>query len=250
MLAIGGIMLVPPLTALVANGERQSPRAVGFFWFVVAVGAIGMALTAPAYTSERPQRRLARYVQDDMRGEAWWEVAGPEGGLGIDESQLPNARWERTTKPPVRAEGRALAPPFAYRAATTRQMNAPPADVKARWIDGSDGSPIFEITIVPRDAVSARIVLPPGVVPASTTLAGAVTDTQWTGTYFAIPTSGLVARFTFPGSTRAALDDTTVVLFMAGLPGGRGPYRLPGWLQTDTAFWQARTVVIVTAKPQ
>ena len=113
-----------------------------------------------------------------------------------------------------------------------------------------DKRSVVEISIVPRENLIARIVLPNGVVPVESSLAGQVAGGQWSATYVAPAASGLNARLTLGDPSAEALRGLAVVLTVAHLPGRSSAVDLPSWVFRERSAWQARSIYIVSAAPQ
>ncbi len=252
VIGLSGVMLAPPLVAAVTGLRRVvSPPLVtaGVLLSLVASGVA--AYRSPAYTNERPARRAARYIQDDTRSEAWWEVAGTERVLGLRTPGPVGEMWQPVTTPPRTATSLGpLRPPFRFRTVTIPLVTTPPADVRATLSDDALGRTALEIVVAGREPFAARVVLPEGVVPAESTLAGRITDGRWTGMYVAPPPPGLNVKMTFDKLRPGALDNTVVVVTVTGLPGGTGRLRLPEWLPQERATWWARSQFILPVVPE
>ena len=93
VLSAAGLMVVPPLIAVVA-AERPLPKpwAVTATLFVALAATFGAAYAAPAYTHDQPLRRYVRALQEGDSPTATWEVASVEPGLDL----APDAPGEWT----------------------------------------------------------------------------------------------------------------------------------------------------------
>ena len=103
LMALSGLMLVPPLRAAVAGlaVPRRLQRIVGASVLIALVATGALAYVAPAYTRDRPLRRAARYVQDHVQNTAWWEAGSAEPMLDLgDERPVPPAWQPVNTAPP------------------------------------------------------------------------------------------------------------------------------------------------------
>jgi hypothetical protein len=128
-------------------------------------------------------------------------------------------------------------------------VSSPPADVRSAISGPPGGRRVVEISIVPHENVTARVVLPGGLVPVESSLAGQVADKQWSASYVALPPSGLGVRLTLDDPSADALRSVAVVLTVRGLPGGASVLNLPSWLSDERSTWQVRSVYVVSAAP-
>jgi hypothetical protein len=245
-MGVAGLMFGPPLSAAIVGWRRRfsAPVVMGLFG-LVAVAAL-LALASPAYTRDRPQRRAARYVQDFLTNQAWWEISGTEPVPGVES--LPGAGWQRVDGP-LQASVR-LPPagrPFQFRTAAEPLVTALPADVRASISASSGGRRLADIEVVPRENLTVRVVLPAGWVPVESSLVGRVTDGQWNTTYVSPPAEGFHLRLAFDAVSKEPLRPV-VVLTTAGLPGGSGPLGLLAWLPQERSTWSTRSIYIVEAK--
>ncbi len=245
-----GLMVVPPAFAALAGLAPRwaSPARVGLVIAALA-GVTGVsAYLAPAYTADRPERRAARYVQDDEKGEAWWEVGRLEPELGIVGAGPEGARWLRVTDAPAASVRLArLNQPIVFRTPSARLEPRAPADVRATFTREPVRS-VMEITIVAHENLSARIVLPRDLMPTESTLPGQVSAGQWATTFVSPPASGLTVKLMFDRWPTVTPPPVHVIVTTLGLPGGTGRLRLPAWLPQETATWRARSVFVVRPK--
>ena len=188
---------------------------------------------ASAYTADRPERRIARYVQDDVQRQAWLDVGGPEPALALGPGSPPRlGLGERPN--PAAGQRPARAPRDRVCASRGRAAgrSARPADVRS-----TIGVPSGRAGYAGDCHHAARIHrsadrLPAGIVPATTSLAGRLVDGRWTATFIAVPESGLTVRLGFESGAIAAqaMAGGAVMLTSRGLPGGSGPLGQPDWL--------------------
>jgi hypothetical protein len=227
--AAAGLMWVPPLVAIGGRRGAASPwtRRFGIGATVVAIGALGTGLVLPAYTADRPERRAARFVQDERLGRAWWEIGGAEPGVRLESPAAPPGLVESLTPVPASLPLPRLAT-FAARADTALRVPVPAAIAAAVRDDGKDL--VLEVTVRPDMPLSAELVMP---------------TLRRRTAYVAPPQEGGTLRVRLGPTERAALEDAFVVLTRPGLPGGTGPQALPPWLPLAAAAWRARTVVVV-----
>ena len=249
VLTLAGVMIVPPLVALLASA-RPMPRP----WLVTALlllataAATGAAYLAPAYTPEQPLRRHVRALQDGDAATALWEVASVEPGLdlGADApgSWMPAATSAAGTSVPW---GR-LPFPFVFRGTTPALGPAPAAVSSFSATALPDGSQLA-VSVVPRQpGLTVSFVLPAGLTPARSSLPGVLRLGRWTASYIAVPDEGLAWEARFRATTPGQLRGTRLVITSNRLPGGSGWQSLPAWLPQERAVWSA-TASWVVAPP-
>jgi hypothetical protein len=240
LVMIGAIVLAPPAIAMVIGRARllRPAAATGTALLAVAVAA-GLAWAAPAYTTERPQWRSARYVHDMASNAAFWEVAGVEPGLDLASSAAQG--WELAREePPTSVQIGRLPHPFVFRRA---DATGEPPPVRAS-IAFDAGSRRLTIWVTPTEqGLSAAIVLTDGRAPLDASLPGRPGAAGWTARYEGLPADGLVFTATLRDAARLA--PVRVVIGRAGLPGGAGPSGLPAWLPTDRVVWSAASTWIL-----
>lgn len=268
MLLAAGLVLLPPIVALVARqaardalpkpagtevepsrpATSRSSMRIGYASVAAFVILGALAWLAPAYTWDRPHRRVVRYVQDDVGAQAWWEVGGNEDGPGLGMG-APEA-WERAVGDlPATAPVGAVNTPFRFRARVEPETAPPPGDVASSLTIDPEGRARLEVTIVPHALTAARLVLPEGVRPATSSLAGVVRGGRWMAAYAAVPAAGLTIHLTFGGLDPSLLGGAVVVFTVAAVPGSTGGSVLPAWLPTADATWLVRSTRIVSAGP-
>jgi hypothetical protein len=250
--AVAALPLAPPLVAAAA-GWLAWPRASRLTGFLLSGlfcwSAAGTVLSRP-YTADRPQMRAARYVQDDIGGQRWWEIGGNELTLDLGSSGPTGAVWQPTADAiPAAIRIGSLGSPFVFRSPAAGERQNVPATIRSSVTSGLNGRLTLNLSIVPREPVAVRIVLPPGVRPESSSIAGVVGADRWSATYVAPGASGLDARLTFAGITAADLQQTAVVLVTHGLPGAADATGRPAWLSTARAAWRTRSYFVVPAAP-
>src|SRR4029078_4889839 len=96
-----GLMVIPPLLALLVAGTAPRPLAelpvslprarqlLTAALSVALVAVFAWAYVAEAYTHDRPLRPSVQDVADHGAGQAAWEVAGNEPGLDIHTAGAP-----------------------------------------------------------------------------------------------------------------------------------------------------------------
>ena len=137
-----------------------------------------------------------------------------------------------------------LGGPFVYRAgvkpigeaAATVQSTTEPA--------GADHQ--VTVTVVPRKPWSTvTLVLPAGVRPVDSSVAGVVRGERWQASFTAPPAGGAVFRLRLRAADVALLSDARVVIQTAGLPGAADFPGLPSWLPREHSAWSARSIVVL-----
>jgi len=99
------------------------------------------------------------------------------------------------------------------------------------------------VKVVPASpTATVMLVLPAGVVPASSNFPGRIVDGRWRVSYVAVPPGGVEFRLDL-ADPRAA-DGAQVAIFDRGLPGGVGWQALPSWLPQDRVAWTGRSVFV------
>ncbi len=252
VMAFAGLMVLPPFLASIANlrPRRVSPTHAGAALALLIVATGFQTYTAAAYTADRPERRAARYVQDDIRAEAWWEVGGGEPGPNLAGPGPQGARWLRVVDgPPATVPLVRLNQPIVFRTPSAIAAAAP-ADVRATVVRRHPNRLQLDVTIVPHENLIARIVLPRDLMPTESTLAGQVGAGQWSATYVSPPASGVTVKLMFDPWTAAEPPPVVVTLTTLGLPDGAGRLRLPAWLPQATTTWRARSVFVVGVRPE
>lgn len=249
-LIVVAAVLMAPSAAAVAIGWRATPFQAARVLMVLVTAALltgALAVVLPAYTDSRPERRAALYVQDAVTDDAWWDVGGNEEMVAGEA--WPGGPWTRSQDGPEARAGVAGLSSRSRLMATAVQRVETPALVRARLEAQADGSQELVIAIVPSTLLAARVQLPVGVAPDTSSIAGRTVAGRWTASYAAVPNAGLSIRLGFRTITREALLSATVALTTASVPGGAGPRGLPDWLPTARSTWSLRSVFIVPVRP-
>jgi hypothetical protein len=250
LLAAAGIMIVPPLVALLGS-QRPLLRP----WLVTTVLLLALSATAiaaymaPAYTQEQPLRRHVRAVQDGDGASATWEVASVEPGLDLGPGSP--AGWmpvtASTEAPRISVPWGRYPFPFVFRTAGPA-LGPAPATISAFTIKPlPEGSQISVSVQVTQPGVSASFILPAGVRPARSSLPGVVRLGRWTATFVAVPAEGLAWEASVRGAPPESLAATRIAITSSRLPGGSGWQSLPVWLPQDSAVWSATATWILAA---
>ena len=243
VMAVAGLMLVPPLIATIAKTRPilRPSLATALGLIAVAVTA-GLAYKAPAYTNEEPLRRIARAVQE-ADGPALWDVGSVEPGIDLAEG-APSGWTPAADAPPVSVPVRRLPHPFVFRSAGP-SLGPPPISIAALTVAPVQAGSELAVTVMPRQpGLSVSFVLPAGLVPARSNLPGVVRLGRWTATYLAPTAEGLVFRASFAGIDAARLRDLRVVATAQG-PGDGSGWQPPAWLPQVHTAWTADASWIV-----
>ncbi len=250
VLSAAGLMVVPPLIAVVAVARPlPKPWAITATMFVALAVTFSAAYTAPAYTHEQPLRRYVRALQEGEAPTATWEVASIEPGLDL----APDAPGEWTPTggdaAPAGIPWGRYGFPFVFRAAGP-SLGAAPASIGAFEVKPlADGSQL-SISVIPREpGLMVTFVLPAGIMPARSSLPGAVRLGRWAATFVAVPAEGIAweANLRTPP---ASLEDVRVAVTSSRFPGGTGWQGLPAWLPQDAAVWSGNaTWVLPPSRP-
>jgi hypothetical protein len=249
VLSAAGLLVAPPLAAALAGLAPKTLTPVRTSALLaLALLFIGFpTFSATAYTADRPERRMVRYVQDDVKGEAWWEVGGLEATPNLVGGGPGGARWQRVTDAPdTSVRLLRVMQPFVFRTPTSAIASAP-AEIRSTFSRGPQSEARLELTLVPRENLVVQVALPPGVVPSDSSLAGSVANDRWSGAYVAPPASGFTITMTFDRWTAADAPQILLALTTVGLPGGSGRLELLPWLPQATTTWRPRSVFIVAA---
>lgn len=240
----------PPLAGLfLGRTSRLVPAgAVSSLLLLAVVASAWVISVEPAYTSERPERRTVRYVQDMIQQKAWWEAGTHERDAAPTGADAAAPRdWRRTDEPPALSlRLRPVAGPFRYRTRASGLV-APPLDVRAtvRTVEGSSDAWV-EVTAVSRlEGTCASFVLPWGVTPIDASLRGVVLDGRWRASVRPVPPEGATLRVRLSADGLSRLADARVAAFVYGIPGGIGWQRLPPWLRQDTVVWRAESYFVL-----
>lgn len=241
-----GVFLWPPVLAMLVGRVQFRLRhgLAGSILAMVLVVSAALVLLADAYTSERPQRRSAAFVDDHVTGVAWWQLSGNEPGVDIAAGPR-NVQWE-----PVQLEARhrlrVQSGAFLFEGRVDTGQAPLPSRVTAVITRHASGADI-EVGIAAHtlERLSAAFVLPEPVVPTYSSLVGRTASAGWGARYANVPSAGLVWRATVPASQADALSDTQVWLSWPELPGAEPSSPLPAWLPDTRTAWSTATVVKV-----
>ena len=251
VLSCAGLMIVPPLVAIAA-GHRPVPRPslVSALCLLAIALTAGFAAVAPAYTFERPLRRHIRALQEPGATSATWEVASTEPGLDL----APGAPqgWHPQSEPaPASIPWGRLSHPFVFRASGP-SLGPAPVDIARFTVAPVQAGVELTLTAVPlRRGLALSFVLPDGIIPARSSLAGAPRLGRWTAAFIAPPAEGVSWHASFAGTDPSRLRDVVVAVTDSGFPNGGGWQRLPSWVPGERAVWSAAaTWVVPAARPR
>ncbi len=245
VMAGAAVMLVPPFVAAVAATRPiVRPSLLTALCLLSTAVAAGFAYAAPAYTYAQPLRRVVRALQEEPDRPAQWEVASLEPGLDLavgapagwtrhSDAAAASIPWGRLPHPFVfRTTGPGLgAPPMAIGEFTTRPVTA-----------GTE----LTISMIPsRPGGAVSFILPEGLVPARSSLPGALRLGRWTATFLAPPAEGVQWRASFRPGMSERLQQVLVAVTESGFPGGSGPQRLPAWIPQERAVWTTSATWVI-----
>jgi hypothetical protein len=242
------LMLWPPVLAVFIDrpGWRQHRRLTSVAISLAVVVSATAVTVAPGYTEEQPQRRTALFVDDRVRNEAFWRLAGNEPRVDVEGG--PAVSW-RAVDGSDRWRPRGA---FVFGAPVEPPADEPPAQVTSRVTERADGAGVdVEIAIAPHDheRLAADFVLPDGLVPVSSTLAGGVNRRQWRARHLNVPREGIVWKAVLPVDQAGRFDDIQVWLLRPTLPGAALPSLTPPWLSRERTAWTTEAVTIVPVVP-
>jgi Peptidase family M28 len=246
VLALAGLMIVPPLLAAVAPPHPvPRPSLMTALCLAAVATAAGFAYAAPAYTYDQPLRRHVRAIQDEGAGGAVWDVGSTEPGLDL-EAGAPTGWTIETTAPQVSVPVGRFTLPFVFR---TRgpSLGAPPARIGGVTQTAVEAGVELAVTVVPQEpGIVVTFAAPPGVTPARSNLPGVARLGRWRATYFAPRPDGVVWRAAFAGADAAALGGVRVVVTTGRFPGGSGWQQLPAWLPQERTVWTGTAMWVLT----
>ncbi len=251
LVIVFAIPLLPPLLAAMpaAGRRRLSSGATGVALALLVVVAFVGAWNSAGYSHARPQLAAARYVNASATpGSAqveYWEVGGNEPAP--HHALLPGypgaGAWRAAEdRPPVdfpigrlwRAHVDRLERPAAHPF---------PGTVVGRSVRSPSGGVTLTVKVVPDSpTATVMLVLPAGVLPASSNFPGRVVDGRWRASYVAAPPGGVEFQLALADPRTA--DGAQVAILDRGLPGGVGWQALPSWLPQERVAWTGRSVFV------
>jgi hypothetical protein len=247
VMLVAGVMVAPPFIAAAASTRPLlRPSLVTALCLLSVVVTAGLAFSAPAYTSEQPQRRYVRALQDADGTSAVWEVGSIEPGLDLAIG-APDGWSRQSTAAPASIPWGQLSYPFVFRT-TGPSLGPAPLEVAGFGIRPVGAGAEVTLTVIPRrTGLAVSFVLPEGVTPARSSLPGAPRLGRWTATFIAPPADGILWRATFGSRDSARLREIRVAVTDFGFADAPGWQRLPAWLPQERAVWTANATWIVPA---
>jgi hypothetical protein len=249
MLACGAMVIPPFIAVSAAVKPLVRPSLVTAALLVAVAVTIGLAYFAPAYTSERPQRRSVRAIVEPDAATATFEVASQEPGLDLDTGAP--AGWYRATDTAAASVPFTRFPqPFVFR--TTAPSPGPaPASVTEFALKQVAAGTELTMTIVPREpGLTAIFVLPEGIAPAGSNFPGLVTRAgRWRVVYAGVPMDGVTWRASFKAGLESRLSEARAAVVSPRFPGGTGWQSLPAWLPQQNTVWHADVAWVLAAAP-
>jgi Peptidase family M28 len=244
LMTLAGIMIVPPLVAIVSpRAPLLRPSLATAVCLIAVAVTAGSAYVAPAYTHEEPLRRFVRVVHEADRP-TQWEVASVEPGLDLADG-APTG-WTAGPRPPnaFSVPIRNLPYPFVFHTAGPA-VGPAPVSIAALSVEPLTAGTELTVTVVPRDpGLVISFILPAGLQPARASLPGVVRQGRWTATYVAPPVDGVNFRASFGSVDQARLKDLRIVATTRGFAGNAG-WPAPSWLPQDRAVWNGDTSWVV-----
>ena len=249
LLTASGLMVAPPLIATAAADRRLTrPALLTTVCLLALAVSVPFAYAAPAYTFQQPLRRQVRVLQEPGSSVSLWQVGSVEPGVDLG-ADAPIGWSPGAPKSATGVPWAALREPFVF-GASAPPIGTPPATLTEVSIKDVPGGIELGMTIVPsQPGLSVSIYLPPGAVPARSSLPGVVRSTRWIAIYVAVPAEGIAFRASFSGVTAERLRQTQVTVTSARLPGGGGWQQLPSWLPQERAVWTARATWLLAPPP-
>jgi hypothetical protein len=242
-----GAMVVPPFIAIAAAvTPLVRPSLVTAALLIAVAVTMGAAYFAPAYTYERPQRRVARAIVEPDAPTATYEVASQEPGLDLDTG-APGGWYRSTDAPAASIPFGPLLHPFVFRT-TAPSPGAAPASVSEFSLKPVSAGTELTMTIVPREpGLTALFVLPEGITPARSNYPGVITRGRWRVVYAGVPADGVTFRASFKAGVESRLSAVKAVVVSPRFPGGTGWQSLPAWLPQQNTVWDADIAWVLAA---
>jgi hypothetical protein len=246
VMAVAGLMLVPPLVATIAKSRPfvRPSLETALCLFAVAATA-GFAYGAPGYTEEQPLRRSARAIQEGD-GPAIWDVGSIEPGIDLAED-APTGWMPTSTAPNAAVPFRRLPQPFVFRS-NGPNLGPAPISIATATVEPLEAGTELSVTVLPASpGLGVSFVLPAGLEPARSNLPGVTRLGHWTATYRAPTPEGLMFRASFGRQTpegAARLRELRVVATAAGSADG-AIWEAPAWLPSSRTAWTVEAFWIV-----
>lgn len=239
LLLAPALVVVPPLLALFDVPVESRRRLRGWKGGVVVTGLAALAFVsawlAPAYTRERPQHHVIRFVADGVSGRATWET-------GANEAGPPGGHWMPGGAAfPASVPLEPLASPFVYHASAP-SPGPPPFAVSGIAVAGREAR--LEVRAVPSAPGWTLAFVLPEVELVGASLPVSPRRGRQVAVFQAVPPEGVTFRGQFRLADAATLRATLAVAVGPGLPGAPWP-RLPAWLPQQHDVWQARSYYVL-----
>jgi len=239
--------LVLPVLAMISGwtARLRRPGYVTAGLILALAGTFLLTYLTPAYTSERPRLASVRYVEDTTTGDAFYEMSSNEPGIDVGRDADAPQGWQRAAGPPQVSYPLApLGGPFVYRAGVKPSGEAVATVESVTEVAGADHQ--VTVTVVPRKPwATVALVLPAGVRPIDSSVAGVVRGRHWQAAFTAPPAAGAVFRLRLRAADVALLSDARVIITTAGLPGAVGFPGLPSWLPRERSSWSGRSIFVL-----
>jgi hypothetical protein len=245
IMLMAGAMVVPPLIAAIADTRPLVRPALGTSLLLAAVAITGgLAVVAPAYTYNEPQRRYARVFVEPDASTATYEVASQEPGLDLDAG-APGGWYRASDTAKGSIPWPRFALPFVFRT-TAPSPGPPPATVTAFTMTPLAGGSELTMSITPQaPGLTAIFVAPENLTPSRSSLPGVIQRGRWRAVYTAIPQDGVTWRASFKSGAEPALPSTMAVIVSPRFPGGAGWQSLPAWLPQQKTVWHLETMWVL-----
>lgn len=246
VIALAALVVAPPLiAALGATRPLLRPAMMTIACLIAIAATLAYAYVAPAYTREQPLRRSVRAIQDGQAQTATWEVASVEPGLDLLDG-APGGWALQNDAPAASLPVGRFPHPFVFRASGPALGEAPVRITEFTVAPVAAGSEIL-VSVVPEQAgLTLVFTLPPGLVPARSTLPGRDRAGRWAATYHAPPAEGVSWRASFGGIEPARLRNVWLMVSSGRMPGGEGWQQLPRWLPQERTVWSATAAWLVS----
>lgn len=252
LLFAGGIMIWPPVLGLLVGRPHyrvRHPMAGGVLMLALVITGV-LAVTGQSYSTSRPLRRTAVFLDDRVRGTAQWELSSNEPGVDIAAGAPPNVQWRAVSEQMI--TGRVGMPQYAF--GFSGNVPVPSNPVPARitaFVIRRPADADIEVSIVPteHDPLRVSLVLPENIVPTRSTLPGRTAAGRWRALHTNVPATGLTWRATVPASQADRLASTEAWISTTRLPGSVPDSDLPAWLSAERTAWSTRYTVVSGITP-
>ena len=242
LLLAGLAIAAPPTLAVVSDLVTTRVRVTD----IAVAGLLGAAclwvVVAPAYSESRPQRRVARFVQEVGATAAFWEVAGIEPFTDLDR-RAGGLDWRPVGDGGTSPRVPTLRFPYVLRASAPPLRGAPSGSVAVSIDRNADGL-VLHVDVLPsRPGLALTLHVPVEATPVDATIPGVVRGLdEWVATFVAPPVEGVRISASFRSDQEEAMRRGMVSLRVPGLPDGLGWQRLPSWLPAASVSWDTHTL--------